>query len=82
MSAQEVSGEDAAALREEIDYLRAQLQAERSKGLLRRLFGMQPPTPEDTERGTEVRREKMRGRLAIALVLTLIVVMGLLFGTS
>jgi hypothetical protein len=70
---------DTAALREEIDHLRAQLQAERSKGLFRRLFGMQPPIPEDTERGTEVRREKMRGRLAIVLVLTLIVVMGLTF---
>jgi type IV secretory pathway TrbL component len=73
------AGEDAGALREKISKLQTELEAERSKGLLRRLFGLPPPTAEDTERATEVRREKMRGRLAIALVLALIVVMGLTF---
>jgi hypothetical protein len=54
---------------------RSALEAERSRGLLRKLFGLRPRTVEDPERT----REKMRGRLAIALVLTLIVVMGLTF---
>jgi hypothetical protein len=72
------SEEDIGTLRQERDFLRTQLQAERSKGLLRRLFGVSP-TIEDTDRATETRREKMRGRLAIALVLTLIVVVGLTF---
>jgi len=55
--------------------LQTELQAERSRGALRRLFGLGPRITEDTERT----REKMRGRLAIALVLTLVVVMGLTF---
>jgi hypothetical protein len=66
---------DAEALRTQIAQLRTELEAERSRGLLRRLFGVSPRKAEDTEST----REKMRGRLAIALVLTLVVVMGLTF---
>jgi hypothetical protein len=75
-------GQNADALRTEIirlqteqARLQTELDAERSRGLLRRLSGRGPRTAEDTEST----REKMRGRLAIALVLTLIVVMGLTF---
>jgi hypothetical protein len=66
--------EEVRNIREERDQLRQELEAERSRGLLRRYFGLKPRT-EDPESA----REKMRGRLAIALVLTLIVVMGLTF---
>jgi hypothetical protein len=69
------AGEDAKALRAKIAQLQTDLEAERSRGFLRRFFGLKPRTPEDPERT----REKMRGRLAIALVLTLIVVVGLTF---
>jgi hypothetical protein len=83
------AGQNAEALRAELVRLQAELvrlQAEqarlqealvneRSRGFLRRLFGQRPRTAENTEST----REKMRGRLAIALVLTLIVVMGLTF---
>jgi hypothetical protein len=64
-----------AQLQQEQIRLQRELDAERSRGLLRRLLGRGPRTAEDTEST----REKMRGRLAIALVLTLIVVMGLTF---
>jgi hypothetical protein len=76
------AGQNAEALRAELVRLQAEqarlqeaLVNERSRGFLRRLFGQRPRTAENTEST----REKMRGRLAIALVLTLIVVMGLTF---
>src|SRR5215218_7345000 len=50
--------------------LRAELEFERSRGFFRKLFGLRPrpaENPEDT-------REKMRGRLGVTLVWTLIAV--------
>jgi pyruvate/2-oxoglutarate dehydrogenase complex dihydrolipoamide acyltransferase (E2) component len=69
------AGEGAGTLRAEIARLRADLEAERARGFLRRFFGLRPRTSDDPERT----REKMRGRLAIALVVTLMVVVGLTF---
>jgi hypothetical protein len=56
IGAYEASEEDIGTLRQERDVLRTQLQAERSKGLLRRLFGVSPPI-EDTDRATNASRE-------------------------
>jgi hypothetical protein len=69
------TGEGTGSLRAEITQLQADLAAERSRGFFRRFFGLRPRTSEDTEST----REKMRGRLAIALVATLMVVVGLTF---
>jgi hypothetical protein len=73
--AQEAPRVDVVRLQADVVRLQQELANERSRGLLRKLFGMPPRTPDDTERT----REKMRGRLAIALVLALIIVMGLTF---
>src|SRR5215217_8799048 len=62
--------QNASRLREEIERLRAELEHERSRGFFRKLFGLRPrpaENPEDT-------REKMRGRLGVTLVWTLIAV--------
>jgi hypothetical protein len=61
--------------------LRTELEVERSRGFLRRLFGIGPRSSEDTEQY----RERMRGRfvrrgsLVVVVVLALIVLMGLIF---
>jgi pyruvate/2-oxoglutarate dehydrogenase complex dihydrolipoamide acyltransferase (E2) component len=77
--------EDVGALRAEINELqtnlaqmaefRTELEAERSKGFWRRLFRLPPRAPEDTERA----RERIRGRIALSLITTLIIVVGLTF---
>jgi len=65
-------------LRSEVDQLNRALDQERSKGILRRLFGLRALSPSEYEE-TEKTRERMRGRLAIALILALITLMALTF---
>ncbi len=78
-----VAGQNIEALRAEIARLQTEqarlhreLEVERSRGLLRRFFGLQPRTSEDT---TERARERIRGRIALTLITTLIIVVGLTF---
>ena len=63
------------ALRAEIAQLKSALDEERSRGFLRKLVGLGPRSTEETEKT----RERMRGRLALLLVATLIVVVSLTF---
>jgi len=64
------AGQNAEALRKQIAQLQTELQAERSRGLLRRLFGLGPQTAETIEQT----RERMRGVIATALIRTLLVI--------
>lgn len=64
------AGQDAKRLRVQIAELQRELEAERSIGLLRRLFGLQPRAAETPEQA----RERMRGVTATALIRTLIAV--------
>ena len=59
----------------EITQLRSDLDAERSRRFLGRLLGIPPRPSEETEKT----RERMRGRLAIALVAALVALMALTF---
>ena len=74
----EANGQEVQTLRAERDRLPEELEAERSKGFWRRLFGGYNGI--GTTQDAETARERMRGRLAIALVLTLIVVVVATFG--
>ena len=68
--ASEAVERERANLQGSIGQLQAELEEERSRGFVRRLFGLRPQpsqNPEDT-------REKMRGRLGVTLVWTLIAV--------
>jgi hypothetical protein len=65
-------------LTKQIDQLNSEVNEERSKGFLRRLFGIRPSSRWE-ELETEATRERMRGRLAITLILALIALMALTF---
>jgi hypothetical protein len=69
------AGQSVQELKDQIDQLRKDLDAESQRRFLRRLLGIRPAPQEDTEKT----REKMRGRLAIGLVLALISLMILTF---
>jgi hypothetical protein len=69
------AGQRADDLTAQISQLRSDLDAERSRRFLRRLFGIRPGPTEETEKT----RERMRGRLAIALVFALVALMALTF---
>ena len=69
------AGQNAEALRKQIAQLQTELQAERSRGLLRRLFGLCPWTAETIEQTLE----RMRGVIATALIRTLVIIVGATF---
>lgn len=60
----------AQSLMEERDRLKEELEAERSRGFWRKIFGLGPRMPETTDQT----RERMRGVIANALIRTLIVI--------
>jgi len=67
--------QSAEELRAQIDKLREDFEEEQQRRFLRRLFGLRPRPPEDTEKT----RERMRGRLAVGLVFALVALMALTF---
>jgi type IV secretory pathway VirB6-like protein len=69
------AGQRTDELTTQITQLRSELDAERSRRFLRRFFGIPPRPSEETEKT----RERMRGRLAIALVAALVALMALTF---
>jgi hypothetical protein len=71
------SAEELKELRAQIEQLRTVLDEERRRRFLRRLFRLPAPPPPSED--TEKTREKMRGRLAIGLVVALVALMGLTF---
>jgi len=68
--ANQARDQESSNLQAEIKDLQEKYDQESSKSFLRRLFGLRPRPPEDTEQY----REKMRGRLAIRLLWALIAV--------
>lgn len=69
------AGQRTEELTAQVSQLRSDLDAERSRRFLRRFFGIPPRPSEETEKT----RERMRGRLAIALVAALVALMALTF---